>query len=111
MPRGETPTPTAQLLDEDHDCRGDNDSYDDPPFRQGSERGMCEGSIPPSTEAGANMEDAEIWTPLTGWIGVSGSSVSSRDIETYNRHFTEPLIGQVNTSWSRRDSTEHHRCH
>ena len=38
---------------------------------------------------------------MTGciWVGVSGSSVSSREIETSKRHFAEPLIGRADTSW------------
>ena len=106
MLQRETPTPTAQLLDEVHDYGVDNDSYDDPLSQHGSEWGMSDGSVSPSAEAEAGRDDEEIWTPLTGWIGVSvnGSSISSQGIETPETHSAEPLISQADTSGSSTDS-------
>ena len=67
---------------------------------------MSNWSVSLSAEAEAGRDDEEIWTPLTGWIGVSvnGSSISSQGIETPETHSAEPLISQADKSGSSTDS-------
>jgi hypothetical protein len=95
------PTP---FPDEDSDCRAGNDLNDGLPFGQESE--LQEDALL-GTEAGAasGMVDGDIWTPLASWVGVSGSSISSRENKILEDHIAEPLVSQVDTSGLSSEST------
>jgi hypothetical protein len=75
-----------------------NDSHD-PPF--GHENEMQEEASQGDRVGAANgIVVGDVWTPLA----ISGSSISSRENETSEKHIAEPLASQVNTSGSSSES-------